>query len=57
LSISFAETVLIELANAFFKVTIPRYWLSEFLGDQACSMSDPAGIVNGASMIESQGDV
>jgi hypothetical protein len=33
-SISFAETVLIELANAF-KVTIPRYWLSEFLGDQA----------------------
>jgi hypothetical protein len=33
------ETVLIELANAF-KVTIPRYWLSEFLGDQASQHDD-----------------
>ena len=35
LSINFAEIVFMEFAKPLFKVTIPRYLLSEFLGSQS----------------------
>ncbi|MNE23144.1 hypothetical protein D3C80_1163870 [compost metagenome] len=58
LSISFAEMVLIELASAFFKVIMPRYLLSEFLGSQsAVTLCSPLRIMNGESTMESHGDM
>jgi hypothetical protein len=46
-----------ELASAFFKVTIPKYLLLELRGSNLLLRGGVPGIVKGASIMESQGDI